>query len=666
MFKISLNTEIQYPQGLVSTALSSAIEAFKRDMQKTLSPSNQEKNFITLTQDETLESEAFTYNTIENDLQIVASDKLGAIYALYNLSKTLLGVHPLWFFADQAFEKREIRELKTTNYKSDKKAFRYRGWFINDEVLFMGWREDNFPWKMAFEALLRLGGNLVIPGTDKNARLYEELALSMGLYITFHHAEPLGAEMFLRSYPDLKPSYLEHPELFEKLWRDAVIRNKNNNVIWTLGFRGQGDLPFWENDPAFDTDEKQGKLLNEIIKKQMSIVNEYCKDPIFAFNIYGEAAQLYRKGHLELDDSIIRIWGDNGYGVFVSRRQGLNNPRIPTLPVGKDRTLKNGMYYHASFYDLQAANHITPLHVDEDIITGELEKAYEAGVKELVLVNISSVKPHRIAASGLSEYWNSGSYSTESYFTFFYGNKGKEVHNLFRKYCEAALKYGSNKEEKSAEQFYTYTPRSLMKALLLKKEKAENLSWYSDKPLKEQVEKFLNDVISTKERYYQLKEDALELKYSLEESSSQRFDSSLLLYINLYIHLCDACIDFSKACLLYLEHKSIDAFLKAGDSMSNFEKANLCLRNSETGVWINFYTNEALADISFNVYLMEHFMENIRMEEDGPGYFRWQRELTYKKEDKNIVLLTNFEKHKTARELYEKYKELNYEDSALS
>ena len=47
-------------------------------------------------------------------------------------------------------------------------------------------------WRMVFEALLRLGGNMVIPGTDRNAHRYRKLASDMGLAITHHHAEPLG------------------------------------------------------------------------------------------------------------------------------------------------------------------------------------------------------------------------------------------------------------------------------------------------------------------------------------------------------------------------------------------------------------------------------------------------------------------------------------------
>ena len=57
-----------------------------------------------------------------------------------------------------------------------------------------------------------------------------------------------------RAYEDLFMAYitpqaqeeklLEHPELFHKLWEDAVIAQKDCKVVWNLCFRGQGDMPF--------------------------------------------------------------------------------------------------------------------------------------------------------------------------------------------------------------------------------------------------------------------------------------------------------------------------------------------------------------------------------------------------------------------------------------
>ncbi|MFR8283091.1 MAG: hypothetical protein ACLU9R_04135 [Faecalibacterium sp.] len=49
--------------------------------------------------------------------------------------------------------------------------------------------------------LLRLGGNLVIPGTGKSGHRYHDLAADMGLIITHHHAEPLGARNVCAGVP---------------------------------------------------------------------------------------------------------------------------------------------------------------------------------------------------------------------------------------------------------------------------------------------------------------------------------------------------------------------------------------------------------------------------------------------------------------------------------
>lgn len=61
----------------------------------------------------------------------------------------------------------------------------------------------DYPWEMVFEALLRCGGNLVIPGTDKNSKGYAPVASEKGLMVTHHHAD-----------------------LFEQLWIDAIERQK--------------------------------------------------------------------------------------------------------------------------------------------------------------------------------------------------------------------------------------------------------------------------------------------------------------------------------------------------------------------------------------------------------------------------------------------------------
>lgn len=279
-------------------------------------------------------------------IAVAYADDLGAVYGLLHLSETALGVAPFWFWNDQKLQRRETVQIPCGEYAGKPAAVRYRGWFINDEVLLSAWSLDGSrdkPWEMAFEALLRLGGNLVIPGTDKNAHRYRELAASYGLYVTHHHAEPLGAQMFRRAYPGLNASYAEHPALFEQLWRDAILAQKDMKVVWNLGFRGQGDCPFWEDDPQYDTPEKRGALISRLIRRQYDMVQEALPGAACCTNLYGEVMELYREGLISLPDDIIRIWADNGYGRMVTRRQNNHNPRICALPP-EGSTAAHGVY----------------------------------------------------------------------------------------------------------------------------------------------------------------------------------------------------------------------------------------------------------------------------------------------------------------------------------
>ena len=45
----------------------------------------------------------------------------------------------------------------------------------------------------------------------------------------------------------------------------------------------------------------------------------------------------------------------------------------------KDDPGKNGIYYHVSFYDLQAANHITMLQNAPEFVERELQSTMEHG-----------------------------------------------------------------------------------------------------------------------------------------------------------------------------------------------------------------------------------------------------------------------------------------------
>lgn len=209
MFLLNRNTEIRYE--ISKAPVIGAVEILKRDIKKVLLPGELPQTEIRLVEVAGMEEEAFQIR-VEKEMVIEASDDLGFVYGLLYISEKYLGIKPFWFWMNQEIEPKEVINVDTGVYDSPVYAVKYRGWFFNDEVLLTHWSIANDgvePWRMAFEALLRCGGNMVIPGTDKVGRKNRQLAADMGLWLTHHHAEPLGAEMFARAYPEKRPSYDE-------------------------------------------------------------------------------------------------------------------------------------------------------------------------------------------------------------------------------------------------------------------------------------------------------------------------------------------------------------------------------------------------------------------------------------------------------------------------
>ena len=102
--------------------------------------------------------------------------------------------------------------------------------------------------------------------------------------------------------------------------------------MWTLGFRGQGDQPFWNVDPRYSSDEARGKLLSSIIQRQYDLVQQADPGAPCCIYLYGEVMDLYQKHVLTYPNDVVKLWADNGYGCMVSRRQNNWDPRVPSMP----------------------------------------------------------------------------------------------------------------------------------------------------------------------------------------------------------------------------------------------------------------------------------------------------------------------------------------------
>lgn len=595
-------------------------------------------------------------------MEIRAGDDLGAVYGLYRVSEEMLGVHPMDPWLEIRRTPRVSAAVSRETRRSGKSRIRYRGWFVNDEVLLESWRNPE-KWQLVFETILRCGGNLVIPGTDKNSDLNRQLAWDMGLWVSHHHAEPLGAEMFARAYPGEQASYSRAPERFEALWTEAILSQKDHKVIWNLGFRGQGDRPFWEDDPDCNTPEQRGALMSRAIARQAALVAQHVKTPVCCTNLYGEVLELYRGGFLTLPDGLIKIWADNGYGRMVSRRQGNDNPRYPALPLPSE-TGPHGMYYHVSFHDLQASNHLTMSPNSLDFLAKELEAAVSAGADDYWIVNCGSVKPHLCQLSMVRDLWHRETdpqASLADYTRRCYPAYPTEMAAFFRQYSRCTAVYGPHKDDRAGEQFWYHPVRELIGTWLAGEQTlpAQSLRWLGDADsLAGQAALLRAAARRSEEDWHVLWTQSLRFFETLSPTEGERFNQSFLLQVRLQYQgllgtkaLCDS---FEAAQGGDLPR----AFVRAGDAVAQYRQAVTALEEASTGYWQGYYDYDSLTDIRLTLHFTTVLFEYLRILGDvRPFRFNeWERRYVQSQGDGGVALLSAVSRPLDSEALYQKMK----------
>ena len=655
------NTEIVYSGD--SGAVRNAIGILRRDMDSVFLPSDGDGGELRLVS-ASLPAEQFEIKGGE----VLAGDDMGFVYALLHISRHTLGIPPFWFWYDH--QHRRVKEAAIADYTSKPARIPYRGWFINDEILLNRWSPDGdpmTPWRMAFEALLRCGGNMIIPNTQIS-RPHSALAASYGLWLTHHHAEPLGAEMFAKAYPDLEPSYALHKDKFHELWLEGIESQKDCKVVWNLGFRGQGDMSFWEggsDGAAYDTDEKRGALISEVIRNQYDMLRKALGgvagrvnsgvvggvncDPVCCTYIYGETLTLYRQGYIELPDDVIKIWSDNGYGKMAVRRIGLSmeNPRTPALPQDGDKGM-NGVYYHVSFYDLAAASHITQICAGMDFLASELHNAFNRSADDYLLVNCSNIRPHVFPLEMISELWKGGTFDPDEFGRAYFGDA--QAAKAFLAYAGAAVKFGSHEDEAAGEQFYNFLTRSLASGIMKNESAVEAAFWATGElPLRGQLEWYAAKCEEGTGSY---------AKFIDEHCADfgELYESTIMLHGRLHYHGFKGGSLFAEGCFNLLNREYLKSFYRIGLAADEFEAADTLMRASEYGIWKGFHFNECFADFKFTAYLLRGMMMYVRNLGEGHGFYDWQRELFYDEADKGVRLQLNLDNRGTNEAIFAKMK----------
>jgi len=355
--------------------------------------------------------ESYRIVTAGRTVWLVGSNPRGTAFAAYTLSERL-GIDPLYIWTGYAPERRDPLVLKRTNFAQGPPAFRYRGFFHDDEDLLpRPFDANGYPlltgdvplvwYQRFFETALRLRMNMVAPYTRVHRRYeVQKLASDWGLYYTSHHydilvSNPFGLVRFnLAAERGIRPewNWFTNREGVLTFWRGGVMENRDLDVIWPVGMRGTEDRPF--TFPPGTTDDQKAQTFRDVIGQQVAMVKDLIpkdKTPLFHFTMYSEMLPEYQRNPaaFDLPSDVIVVWPDD------------NDGHMRALPSGLGKW-KHGVYYHLAYLGGRLTKQLTHT-VAPSTVAGEFDKIVKSGATEYMLVNMSEVRDYVMCGRMLAD-----------------------------------------------------------------------------------------------------------------------------------------------------------------------------------------------------------------------------------------------------------------------
>lgn len=459
--------------------------------------------------------EKYLLQTIDNPIEgitkaviIAGSDKRGAIYGVYELSKQM-GVSPWYYWADVPADKHETISIASGIYTDGEPAVKYRGIFLNDEWPCLGnWANDTFGgfnskfYEKVFELVLRLRGNFMWPAMW-NSAFYDDdpmngpLANEMGIVMSTSHHEPMGmAQQDWKRRGKGEWNYATNGKELRDFWQQGMERCKDWEAVITLAMRGDGDEAM---SPDTNT-----KLLERIVKDQRKIIEKVTgkkaqKTPQ-VWALYKEVQDYYDKG-MRVPDDVTLLLCDDNWG---------NVRRLPALDA-KPRKGGYGMYYHVDY--VGAPRNSKWMNITQvQRMWEQMNLTYLHGVREIWVLNVGDLKPMEYPIQFFLDFaWNPSEYNPD--------NLLKHTQD----FC--ATQFGEEYAEEAARLIDTYTKYNRRITPELLNQRTYSLENY-------------NEWQRVKDDYKALELDALRLYYILPESHRDAFDQLVLFPIqacaNLY------------------------------------------------------------------------------------------------------------------------------------
>ena len=414
------------------------------------------------------EIEAYTVRIDDENVLITGSDTLGTVFGIYAFATKCLGILPVYRLVDLFPETREEMEIGEQSFSSEKRAIRFRGWFLNDEDLLTdfrggaGERHINYHYYQSvmrpdvldviLETALRMEINLVIPSSfvDVDNPPEEKLAEAVvrrGMYITQHHVEPMGVSYFAvenylkkRGIEGEDVSFVGNRARMEEIWRYYAEKwaQYGDRVIWQLGLRGKADRAVWQDDPSVpNSAASRGAIISDAIATQHRIVCETLGHSDFyaTATLWMEGAELYGKGYLQFPENTVVVFSDIGHS------QMFGDDFFTTRRNERDRY---GIYYHIAYMTEGP-------HLAEGCDLGKMafsyQKAWEQDSLFYSILNVSNVRPLHFSAWYNSELLkNPNAFDTDKtldkLLVALFGTASKEIKPLAEEYYAAIADLG--------------------------------------------------------------------------------------------------------------------------------------------------------------------------------------------------------------------------------
>jgi hypothetical protein len=347
--------------------------------------------------------ESFLIATVDGSLVIAGSDRRGAAYGVFELSRAM-GVSPWYWWADVAPAHHDNLFVATGTRQFGPPSVQYRGIFLNDEDWgLQPWAAKTFEpavgnigpktYAKICELLLRLKANTLWPAMHEVSTAFNEnpenrvVADRYGIVMGSSHCEPLLRNNVGEWPKDHQAAFnfLANPQGIERYWAERLQTNGKYENLYTIGMRGIHDGPM--QGPR---GEKQiVDTLEKIFGVQRALLAKYVNpDPARVpqiFCAYKEVLGYYRRG-LPVPPDVTVVFPDDNYGYM---RYWPTRAELAARPGGF------GAYYHLSYLGYPLS-YVWLNTTPPALIWEEMSKAYDHGLQKFWMLNVGDLKPGEI------------------------------------------------------------------------------------------------------------------------------------------------------------------------------------------------------------------------------------------------------------------------------